>query len=45
MNEDDYLIRLGERIKDIDQEAVEKACRVANLHNFITDELPKNIKQ
>ena len=34
-------IAFGVEPKDIDQEAVEKACRVANLHNFITDELPK----
>ena len=34
-------IAFGVEPKDIDQEAVEKACRVANLHNFIIDELPK----
>ena len=34
-------IAFGVESKDIDQEAVEKASRVANLHNFIIDELPK----
>ena len=33
-------IALGERIKDIDQEAVERAAKIANLHDFIINELP-----
>ena len=36
---------VGVEPKDINQEAVEKAAKIANLHNFVSDELPKNIKQ
>jgi ABC-type multidrug transport system fused ATPase/permease subunit len=34
-------IAFGVEPKDIDQEAVEKVCKIANLHNFVIDELPK----
>ncbi|MDB4154717.1 ABC transporter ATP-binding protein/permease [Candidatus Pelagibacter sp.] len=34
-------IAFGLESKDIDQEAVEKASRIANLHDFVIDELPK----
>ncbi len=35
-------IAFGVEIKDINKEAVEKASKIANLHNFVTDELPQN---
>ena len=35
-------IAFGKAPKDINQEAVEKASKVANLHEFVTNELPKN---
>ena len=34
-------IAFGVEPKDINQEAVEKASKVANLHDFVTEELPK----
>ena len=34
-------IAFGIDIKDINQEAVEKASKIANLHEFVSDELPK----
>ena len=34
-------IAFGVEPKDINQEAVEKASKIANLHEFIIDELPK----
>ena len=34
-------IAFGLDIKDINQEEVEKAAKIANLHNFIINELPK----
>ena len=34
-------IAFGEKPKDIDQEAVEKASKIANLHEFVLNELPK----
>lgn len=34
-------IAFGVNPKDIDQKAVEKACKIANIHNFIINELPK----
>ena len=34
-------IAFGVEPKDINQEAVEKASKVANLHDFISEELPK----
>ena len=34
-------IAFGIESKDINQEAVEKASKIANLHEFVTDELPK----
>ena len=34
-------IAFGVEPKDINQEAVEKAAKIANLHNFVSDELPK----
>ena len=34
-------IAFGIEHKNIDQEAVEKACRIANIHNFVIDELPQ----
>jgi len=34
-------IAFGVEPKDIDQEAVEKASKIANLHDFVIDELPK----
>lgn len=34
-------IAFGVEIEDINQEAVEKASKIANLHEFIIDELPK----
>tara|TARA_B100000989_G_C19532664_1_gene470994 strand:- start:6261 stop:8051 length:1791 start_codon:yes stop_codon:yes gene_type:complete len=33
-------IAFGEEIKDINYEAVEKASKIANLHQFVIDELP-----
>lgn len=33
-------IAIGIESKDINQEAVEKACKIANLHDFISNELP-----
>ena len=33
-------IAFGEENKNINQEAVEKASKIANLHNFVSDELP-----
>jgi len=35
-------IAFGIDPKDIDKEAVEKASKIANLHNFVIDELPQN---
>ena len=32
-------IAFGVNVKDIDQDAVEKASKIANLHNFVVDEL------
>ena len=34
-------IAFGTDYKDIDQEAVEKASKIANLHEFVINELPK----
>ena len=34
-------IAFGVDLKDINQDAVEKAAKIANLHEFVTDELPK----
>ena len=34
-------IAFGVEIEDVNQEAVEKASKIANLHEFIIDELPK----
>lgn len=34
-------IAFGVEPKDINQEAVEKAAKIANLHDFVSDELPK----
>ena len=33
-------IAFGEKLENINQEAVEKASRIANLHEFVTTELP-----
>ena len=33
-------IALGVDPIDIDQEVIEKVCKIANLHNFVMDELP-----
>ena len=38
-------IAFGTEYKDIDQEAVERAAKIANIHNFIINELDQNIKQ
>ena len=38
-------IAFGMEPKDIDLEAVEKAAKIANLHNFLIDELPKQYQQ
>ena len=35
-------IAFGVNIKDIDQEAVQNAAKIANIHNFIMNELPLN---
>jgi ABC-type multidrug transport system fused ATPase/permease subunit len=35
-------IAFGEDPKNINQEAVEKATKIANLHEFVINELPKN---
>ena len=35
-------IAFGIDPKDIDKEAVEKASKIENLHNFVIDELPQN---
>ena len=35
-------IAFGVEHEDIDQEAVEKASKIANLHEFVINELPKN---
>ena len=35
-------IAFGIDLKDINQEAVEKASKIANLHEFVINELPKN---
>ena len=37
-------IAFGIEPKDINQEMVEKASKIANLHNFVMDELPKQYK-
>ena len=37
-------IAFGVEPKDINQEMVEKASKIANLHNFVMDELPKQYK-
>ena len=34
-------IAFGEKIEDINQDMVEKAAKIANLHQFVVDELPK----
>ena len=34
-------IAFGTKLKDIDQEAVERAAKIANLHEFVINELPK----
>ncbi|MDC3174449.1 ABC transporter ATP-binding protein/permease [Candidatus Pelagibacter sp.] len=34
-------IAFGKEYKDIDQQAVEKAAKIANLHDFVKSELPK----
>ena len=34
-------IAFGKEHKDIDQQAVEKAAKIANLHDFVKSELPK----
>jgi len=34
-------IAFGVKPKDINQDLVEKSSKIANLHNFVTDELPK----
>ncbi len=34
-------IAFGKNIKNIDQNAVEKAAKIANLHDFVINELPK----
>ncbi len=34
-------IAFGKNIKNIDQNAVEKAAKIANLHDFVVNELPK----
>jgi ABC-type bacteriocin/lantibiotic exporter with double-glycine peptidase domain len=34
-------IAFGEKIEDINQDMVEKASKIANLHQFVADELPK----
>jgi ABC-type bacteriocin/lantibiotic exporter with double-glycine peptidase domain len=34
-------IAFGQKLKDIDHNIVEKAAKIANLHKFIIDELPK----
>lgn len=33
-------VALGTDHKEINQDAVEKACKIANLHKFVTEELP-----
>ena len=35
-------VAFGIDLKDINQEAVEKASKIANLHEFVMNELPKN---
>lgn len=35
-------IAFGINSKDIDQDEVERACKIANLHEFVTNELPLN---
>ena len=35
-------IAFGIDLKDINQEAIEKASKIANLHEFVINELPKN---
>jgi ATP-binding cassette, subfamily B, bacterial PglK len=35
-------VAFGIDLKDINQEAVEKASKIANLHEFVINELPKN---
>ena len=37
-------IAFGENSKEIDYDAVEKASKIANLHNFVINELPKQYK-
>lgn len=34
-------IAFGQSIKDIDQKALERASKIANLHDFVTNELPE----
>ena len=34
-------IAFGVDPKDVNQEAIEKASKIANLHEFVLDELPK----
>ena len=33
-------IAFGEKLEDINQETVEKVSKIANLHNFIIEDLP-----
>ena len=37
-------IAFGQDIKNIDLEAMEEAAKIANLHEFVSNELPKNYK-
>lgn len=37
-------IAFGKNSKEIDYDAVEKASKIANLHNFVINELPKQYK-
>ena len=37
-------IAFGVETKDINSEAVENASKIANIHNFITEELPEKYK-
>ena len=40
----DANVAFGVENKNIDREAVQKACKIANIHNFIKDELPDQYK-
>jgi ABC-type multidrug transport system fused ATPase/permease subunit len=37
-------IAFGQDFKNIDLEAMEEAAKIANLHEFVSNELPKNYK-